>query len=156
MARGIWPSAEGLSGVLPSDMEHGVRYEADYAIDIPGNVATSDNVDVTVLLLDAKTGRIVNAAKWDNPNKHLGLEEQAAGTEGVSFRKIGDEGILSLPESAEGSVRLSVVSPDGKIVSTHEMKAHGGEVRFPAGNLDGVYIIHAETGDAVFTLKAVL
>ena len=156
VARGIWPSAEGLSGVLPSDMEHGVRYEADYAIDIPGNVATSDNVDVTVLLLDAKTGRIVNAAKWDNPNKHLGLEEQAAGTEGVSFRKIGDEGILSLPESAEGSVRLSVVSPDGKIVSTHEMKAHGGEVRFPAGNLDGVYIIHAETGDAVFTLKAVL
>lgn len=62
VARGIWPSCKGESGIIPTTIESGAHFTHDYAFDLPDNVLEKENTELIVLLLD-KNGIIANADK---------------------------------------------------------------------------------------------
>ena len=61
VARGIYPSNTGVEGSVPSSIEACTDYSYDYTITMPKNIDSYDNLELTVLLYDAKTSEIVNA-----------------------------------------------------------------------------------------------
>ncbi|MDO4158981.1 MAG: choice-of-anchor J domain-containing protein [Prevotellaceae bacterium] len=62
VARGIYPSYSGESGIIPSTVNEGDQYSHNYTLSIPSNVLVKENTELAVLLLD-KNGIIVNADK---------------------------------------------------------------------------------------------
>lgn len=62
VARGIYPSIQGTKGALPSTVERATDYKYTYTATLP-TYKKSENVEVVALLLNGKTGEIVQAAK---------------------------------------------------------------------------------------------
>ena len=63
VARGIYPSANGESGSVPSSVETGVAYEHEFTVNIPSNVSDVNNICIVTLLIDGDTAEILNADK---------------------------------------------------------------------------------------------
>ena len=61
-----WGAYKGLEGTLPSDIVAGQKNEYTYRADISGNfyIHNKENLCVIALLVDKKSGAIVNAAKY--------------------------------------------------------------------------------------------
>lgn len=64
VARGIYPEFKGVAGILPSAVEPNKAYDTSYTIDLEGTSYNSaDNLYVTVVVLDAATGNVINAVR---------------------------------------------------------------------------------------------
>ena len=61
VARGIYPSAAGDKGSLPATIEKGITY--DYTYSVKPTFKDGKNVEVVALLINGKTGEIINAVK---------------------------------------------------------------------------------------------
>lgn len=64
VARGIWPSSTGDANSLPHDIQKGQTYNHSLTIRMPKH-EDANNLEAIVLVLDAKNGSIMNAAKCD-------------------------------------------------------------------------------------------
>lgn len=60
VARVVVGGLEGIEGSIPADVEVGEPYQLSQSIELPESV-NLDNVRLVVLLLDARTGHVVNA-----------------------------------------------------------------------------------------------
>lgn len=60
VARTIVPTMEGVKGSLPSSVQKGQTYKYSYVVDIPSSVTDKANINVAALLLDGKTGEVLN------------------------------------------------------------------------------------------------
>lgn len=64
VARGMHgTSFNGVSGFFPRTITAGESYPASYTFEIPSYLKEAGNAEVAVMLIDANTGRIVNAAR---------------------------------------------------------------------------------------------
>lgn len=63
VARGIYPGLNGLEGSVPKSVEKGKAYEYEYTFDLPDNIQDKKNISIVTLLIDSKTGEIMNADK---------------------------------------------------------------------------------------------
>ena len=61
VARGIYGSADGEEGSVPSVIVLGETYNYDYTFALPDNIDNKNNIRIITLLLDSETGEIVNA-----------------------------------------------------------------------------------------------
>ena len=64
VARGIYPSPDGMENVIPETIHRLQVYEFDYSVDAP-SYSEAENLWAAVLLIDSSTGEIVQAAKSD-------------------------------------------------------------------------------------------
>lgn len=62
VARGVYPSVGGNKGAIPAKVERGVGYAHHYTATMP-KYNNADNVEAVALLVDGRTGEIVQAAK---------------------------------------------------------------------------------------------
>ena len=60
VARAIY-SYDGVEGLLPKAVTEGETYKTKYTLTMPDNVSNMDNVKIVTLLLDTRTGEILNA-----------------------------------------------------------------------------------------------
>lgn len=72
--REVYPSKTGVPGSIPATLKLGTSYDYEYEIAIPDNVDNTDNMQLTVLLYDYKTGEILNADR-----KKLSLQPEDNG-----------------------------------------------------------------------------
>ncbi len=78
VARGAAQSAfQGIKGAIPTDVEIDKVYEHKTTMTVPSSVSDINNCSVTAILIDNKTGYIVNATR-------VNVEEGAAAIEEVS------------------------------------------------------------------------
>lgn len=63
VARGIYPSPEGAKGSLPAQIDRSTPY--DYNLSVRPTFRNGKNIEVVALLLNGRTGEILNAAKTD-------------------------------------------------------------------------------------------
>ena len=63
VARGIYPGLNGLEGSVPASVEKGKAYEYEYTFDLPDNIQDKKNISIVTLLIDNKSGEIINADK---------------------------------------------------------------------------------------------
>lgn len=64
VARGIYPSPYGASSSLPSTIEKGVHYTYTYTTNMP-KIANIENVAVVAVIVDNKTGEIIQGIKTE-------------------------------------------------------------------------------------------
>lgn len=64
VARGIYPEFKGAADILPSVVEADKAYDTSYTINLEGtNYSSADNLYVTVAVIDAATGHVVNSVR---------------------------------------------------------------------------------------------
>ena len=63
VARGIYPGLSGMEGSVPTSVEKGKAYEYEYTFDLPDNIQDKKNISIVTLLIDNKSGEIINADK---------------------------------------------------------------------------------------------
>ena len=63
VARGIYPSVNGLQGSVPSTVKMGKANDYDYTFTLPSSISNKSNISIVTLLINSTTGEIVNADK---------------------------------------------------------------------------------------------
>ena len=61
VARGIYPNLNGTEGSVPTSVVAGQPYEYEYTFDLPDNIQDKKNIRIVTLLIDNKSGEIMNA-----------------------------------------------------------------------------------------------
>ena len=61
VARGIYPDLNGTEGSVPTSVVAGQPYEYEYTFDLPDNIQDKKNIRIVTLLIDNKSGEIMNA-----------------------------------------------------------------------------------------------
>ena len=61
VARGIYPGLNGLDGSVPTSVVAGQPYEYEYTLELPDNIQDKKNIRIVTLLIDNKSGEIMNA-----------------------------------------------------------------------------------------------
>ena len=61
VARGIYPDLNGMEGSVPTSVVAGLPYEYEYTFDLPDNIQDKKNIRIVTLLIDIKSGEIMNA-----------------------------------------------------------------------------------------------
>jgi thiol-disulfide isomerase/thioredoxin len=61
VARGIYPGLNGLEGSVPTSVVAGQPYEYEYTLELPDNIQDKKNIRIVTLLIDNKSGEIMNA-----------------------------------------------------------------------------------------------
>lgn len=91
VARGIYPSHDGVEGSVPATIVSCTDYEYEYTIPVPRNCDDYSNLKLTILLYDAKTGEIVNADRVVCPEgKNLKETVVEITTPGTLAELLGD------------------------------------------------------------------
>ena len=63
VARTIYTDADGLKGSIPVTIEEGKAYKYTYGFNLPQNIQNRKNIRIVTLLIDNKSGEIMNAAQ---------------------------------------------------------------------------------------------
>ena len=61
VARGIYPDLKGMEGSVPTSVVAGQPYEYEYTFELPDNIQDKKNICIVTLLIDNKSGEIMNA-----------------------------------------------------------------------------------------------
>lgn len=65
----------GVSGMFPRSIDSSKDYTQTYAFQIPDALEKPENAEVVVMLIDANSGKIINAAKKACVNHTVGIDE---------------------------------------------------------------------------------
>lgn len=104
VARGIYPSTTGTAGSLPAIINQGSIYDYSYTAKAPA-IKNGKNVEVVALLINGKTGEIINARKTDRI-KGLTYGDPVPGEGG------GED-----PEKPSGTLSHTIAPADGSTVA---------------------------------------
>ncbi|MDO5527338.1 MAG: Omp28-related outer membrane protein [Prevotella sp.] len=61
VARAIYGDYYGVKGLFPNEIKEGETYKNQYVFSLPDNVQNKENLNVVTLLVDSRTGEIMNA-----------------------------------------------------------------------------------------------
>lgn len=86
VARGIYPSTTGTKGSIPAKVEKGKTYGYAITTDLP-KYRDAYNLEIIALLIDGKTGEVIQGAKTD---KIYGLNADEGELDGIVSTTISD------------------------------------------------------------------
>lgn len=109
VARGIYPSVYGQSGVIPSNVVRGEVYSYDYQFTMPA-IAHGDKVWAVVLLIDNKTKGIHQAAKCTS------IGGLASGIQQVAAPNSADAVIYDLQGRCQTSSARGLLIRNGRVI----------------------------------------
>ncbi len=140
-------TANGTGGFIPSTVEGGKPYVAEFDIDTPSRVQDKDNVKIATYLINANGGRILNAAVGkvgaDGVENVEGLEAET--------RIVVRGGEISVLTS--GAVSAAVYSMDGRMIGA----ANGIDtLNLNLDGYKGVAVVRVADGNGVKVVKVML
>lgn len=120
VARGIYPSQQGVACSSGSLLPVGRKTEVSYTFALPENVLNRDKLELYVLAIDAATSNVMNGCKAiggsesgiDSPEAAVGSEEVAVEWYDISGRRVVNpsKGIyIRLSRYSDGAVRSSKI-----------------------------------------------
>lgn len=139
----------GESGFIPVSVTAGQPVAFNKVFSLPENVKNWDNTKVVVMLLDANTERVLNAARL----------KFAAGTAGINDATVSENGITISGENGSISVNggsdlnVTVYDVSGSVISN--ANSTSGAVKVSTGGKNGLFIVKA-TSDGVSVVKKVI
>lgn len=116
---------EGIENSVPSSFEADQELNYTQTLDIPYSVQDANNLSVAVLLLNGRTGKVVNAAKT----------------------KVGSSSTASISVKAQEAPRLFVAG--GKVC------AAGGAAVLQVYTVDGVLVANSSLSKGVYVVRGV-
>lgn len=141
-------SFNGTAGLLPSTITAGETYTATLSYAYPENIRRAENAKVAVMMIDANTGRVINAAvaKVDNLT---GIGDVTA--DGASVDISAAAGQVNVATAGRSTV--SVYTTTGLLLGT----AQGdGELSVSTAGYRGVAIVKVSGATTTVTKKVVL
>lgn len=146
VARAFWGNNfEGIEGSLPSSVKADTPYTHKYSVTLPDNVLNYDNTELAALLINNKTGEIINADIVPLRPFVSGLQSVTAPDSEIRVARTGDELTLSCTEAIEIAYLYSI---DGILVC--QATPHAAEFSMSTNGLHGIYILKAATaGSAI-------
>lgn len=139
----------GESGFIPVSVTAGQPVAFNKVFSLPENVKNWDNTKVVVMLLDANTERVLNAARL----------KMSAGTAGINDATVSENGITISGENGSISVNggsdlnVTVYDVSGSVISN--ANSTSGAVKVSTGGKNGLFIVKA-TSDGVSVVKKVI
>lgn len=139
----------GESGFIPVSVTAGQPVAFNKVFSLPENVKNWDNTKVVVMLLDANTERVLNAARL----------KMSAGTAGINDATVSENGITISGENGSISVNggsdlnVTVYDVSGSVISN--VNSTSGAVKVSTGGKNGLFIVKA-TSDGVSVVKKVI
>lgn len=139
----------GESGFIPVSVTAGQPVAFNKVFSLPENVTNWDNAKVVVMLIDANTERVLNAARL----------KFAAGTAGINDATVSENGITISGENGSISVNggsdlnVTVYDVSGSVISN--VNSTSGAVKVSTGGKNGLFIVKA-TSDGVSVVKKVI
>lgn len=139
----------GESGLIPVSVTAGQPVAFNKVFSLPENVSNWDNAKVVVMLIDANTERVLNAARL----------KFAAGTAGINDATVSENGITIFGENGSISVNggsdlnVTVYDVSGSVISN--ANSTSGAVKVSTGGKNGLFIVKA-TSDGVSVVKKVI
>lgn len=149
VARAFWGDGfNGLENSLPSAVKAAIPYGHDFTITLPENVLNPENTEVAVLLINSKTGEIINADIVPLRSFFSGIESLQATETGIHISRYAGSLLLSSPETIT-SVNLYGI--DGCPVLS--VSPATTEASLDISALKGIYILKASAGTTTITRK---
>lgn len=135
----------GTQGLLPQNMEAGKDYTATITVDFPQMIKSLSNVKVAVMLIDANTDKVLNAA--------CAPIIDAVGINGVN----ADEDVITVSATegnvtviASDDVRAELYSTSGQLIGIAE---GNGAVSVDANGYKGISVVKVVTSNGTVTKK---
>lgn len=139
----------GESGFIPVSVTAGQPVAFNKVFSMPENVTNWDNAKIVVMLLDANTERVLNAAKM----------KFTAGTAGINDATVSENGIIISCENGAINVNggsdlnVTVYDISGSVISN--ANSTSGAVKVSTGGKNGLFIVKA-TSNGVSVVKKVV
>lgn len=139
----------GESGFIPVSVAAGQPIAFNKVFSMPENVTNWDNAKVVVMLLDANTERILNAARMKFTVGTAGINDATVSENGITIS--GENGAISVNGGSDLNVTVYDVS--GSVISN--ANSTSGAVKVNTGGKNGLFIVKA-TSDGVSVVKKVV
>lgn len=134
VARGTWGyTFNGTGGLIPANITAGEVYENEFKVDLPATVTDVENCELVVMLINAATGKILNA----NVGKFAGEESGISNVlDSSAIRMFAHNGKIF----AVGADKMDIYSVAGQLIAS----AKGdGNVNVDLSGYAGVVIVKA-------------
>ena len=155
VARGIYTTA-GVANSIPQSITELVPITHDYTITLPTNIQDKDNVELIVMLLD-KNREVVNADKVYLGGSTVGINPVSKEENNLLTNIHKSKETLSFTINANDAVTIGLYDISGRLISSEVKSINGTEtITLPVNDLNGVYLLKAQTKDKVSTKKVVL
>lgn len=134
VVREIYDDYYGIANSTPEEISHGTEYTFSHTFSVPDNIQNGENLSLVTLVLDAKTGEILNADKT-----------AVSGFNGISCIKsdnisISKDGSIISVRGLEPGTKVVLYNITGAMIWQGLSDAYGNmciNVATP-----GVYILH--------------
>lgn len=155
MARKVIGPFSGIVGSVPSKAT--ANTEINYLVQqaIPGNVSNWENAEVVVALIDANTGKIVNAAMTHFEPGVSGIESTEE--DNASMKIYGYESNVNIEFEKDCNATVSIYDINGRNIVNTTIDAYSGDNMTVATNLsNGLYIVKAVTEEQTIVKKIMI
>ena len=144
VARGSFGTTyNGTGGLVPSEMESGKYYNANLRFALPKNIENADNCFLTVMLIDAGKGTILNANRVALNGATGAVDKIAAdGNDAIAIVAVDGKVIA---RAACDNLNVQVYAVDGRLVAS---AAGSDNVAVDLGGYRGTVIVKVNTDTA--------
>lgn len=150
VARAIIGGFEGVEGSVPASVKAHVPAEYEYTLAMPENVMNPEETELVVLLLDNASGRIVNGRKVSLRELYAADHVYADSSDMLDVSHEGSELHVSATQGKSCSVAL--YDTCGRLIYTGSAVHHV----IPTDGMKGVFVLRADDGTKVCSLKVVM
>lgn len=148
VARAFWgDNFEGIKGSLPAEVKADIPYTHNYTVTLPDNVLNDENTELVALLINNKTGEIINADVTPLRAFFSGIDNVAVTSE-IRVKRFVDSLVITAGDAIDAIFMYGI---DGSQVCS----ANPGlsEFTLDTTGLGGIYILKVVSGSSVITKK---
>lgn len=144
VARAVWGTTfAGTGGLIPATLNSSDIYKANFSVAVPSSVVDINNCDITVMLIDAASGKVINAELAAVGSSTKGFNssvDNVANAEGCSISVVGNQ----VQAVADGKLQLRVYSVSGQAIASAE---GSDSVSIDLGSFRGFAVVSLATAD---------
>lgn len=139
----------GESGIIPVSVTAGQPVSYNKIFSLPENVTNWDNAKVVVMLLDANTERVLNAARLKLTAGTAGINDAVVSENGINIS--GENGLISV--NGGNDLNVTVYDVSGSVINN--VNSATGAVKVSTSGKKGLFIVKA-TSNGVSVVKKVI
>lgn len=153
VARGIYSSFTGITNSVPTSVVEDEPFTHEYSITLPTKIQDKDQLELIVMLLDVKSGQVLNADKVHlEPGNAIG---KVNATNDLLNIVSAENGVIRFNINAEGNSTIALYDVNGKQITSSTVNGKD-EKTISATGLKGVYILKATTPQGAIAKKVIL
>jgi len=154
VARGIYSGFSGIPNSVPASVEENVPVEHTYKITLPTTIQDKDQLELVVMLLNAK-GEVLNAAKVYLEEGDVAIDNIAK--ENVDCYVYPKDNALHVNVNTAGNITVDLFDVNGRKIMTDAASSNGkGQVIIPVSVTKGVYLVKVTTDKGTTVKKVIL